>query len=236
MGLIFKPMSIISLKNITKTFRDAPTLNSISLDLQEGKITSLLGDSGSGKTTILRLIAGLERPTTGEIFISNRLVTQDKKIIIPPSQREIGFIFQDLALWSHLSVYENIAFGLKLKKSKNIEKEVLEILEFFGILKYRYAYPNQISGGQQQLVAIARSLVLKPKILLMDEPLSNLDIHLKDKMREQIRELRDKFQVTIVYVTHDHGEAFALADEIVIVEGGKVRKLSAKSDNIRKKE
>ena len=217
-------MSIISLKNITKTYNHRNIIENLSLEINQGKITSLLGNSGSGKTTILRLIAGLEKPTVGEIYIGNKLVSKENKIIIPPAQREIGFIFQDLALWSHMSVYENIAFGLKLKKSQNIEQEVVEILEFFGIEQYKNSYPNQISGGQQQLVAIARSLVLKPKTLLMDEPLANLDIYLKEKMRNQIKELRDTFNVTIIYVTHDHEEAYALADDVLLVEGGKISK------------
>ena len=217
-------MSIISLKNISKLFKKRLILEDISFEIAEGKITCLLGNSGSGKTTILRLIAGLEKPSEGKIMIDNRLVAKDKEILVPPSQREIGFIFQDLALWSHMSVYENIAFGLKVKKSQNIEEKVVEILTFFGIEQYKNSYPNQISGGQQQLVAIARSLVLKPKILLMDEPLANLDIHLKKKMRNQIKALRDSFNVTIIYVTHDHEEASALADEILVVKGGKISK------------
>ncbi len=229
-------MSIISLKNITKIFNNKNIIENLSLEINYGKITCLLGNSGSGKTTVLRLIAGLEKPTDGEIYISNRLVSKDGKIIIPPEQREIGFIFQDLALWSHMSVYENIAFGLKLKKSQNIEQKVIEILEFFGIGQYKESYPNQISGGQQQLVAIARSLVLKPKILLMDEPLANLDIYLKEKMRKQIKELRDVFDVSIVYVTHDYEEVYALADEVVMIENGKSRKVSVKSASISKKE
>jgi len=217
-------MSIISLKNISKLFKKRLILEDISFEIAEGKITCLLGNSGSGKTTILRLIAGLEKPSEGKIMIDNRLVAKDKEILVPPSQREIGFIFQDLALWSHMSVYENIAFGLKVKKSQNIEEKVVEILTFFGIEQYKNSYPNQISGGQQQLVAIARSLVLQPKILLMDEPLANLDIHLKKKMRNQIKALRDSFNVTIIYVTHDHEEASALADEILVVKGGKISK------------
>ncbi len=229
-------MSIISLKNITKIFNNKNIIENLSLEINHGEITCLLGNSGLGKTTVLRLIAGLEKPTDGEIYISNRLVSKDGKIIIPPAQREIGFIFQDLALWSHMSVYENIAFGLKLKKSQNIEQKVIEILEFFGIGQYKESYPNQISGGQQQLVAIARSLVLKPKILLMDEPLTNLDIYLKEKMRKQIKELRDVFDVSIVYVTHDYEEAYALADEVVMIENGKSRKVSVKSASISKKE
>jgi ABC-type sugar transport system ATPase subunit len=217
-------MPIISLNNITKIFKKNLILKNISLDIAKGKITCLLGDSGSGKTTILRLISGLDKPNEGEIFIDNKVVSINNKILVPPSERAIGFIFQDLALWSHMRVYDNIAFGLKLKNSKNIEQKVIAILEFFGIEQYKNSYPNQISGGQQQLVAIARSLVLKPKILLMDEPLANLDIHLKEKMRQQIKALRDNFNITIIYVTHDHQEAYTLADEVLVLEGGKISK------------
>jgi len=229
-------MSIISLKNVSKTFKHRKIIENLSLDIHQGKITCLLGSSGSGKTTILRLIAGLEKPTEGEVCIGHRVVSKDGKIITPPAQRAIGFIFQDLALWSHMTVYENIAFGLKVQKSQEIEQKVVEILEFFGILNYKNSYPNELSGGQQQLVAIARSLVLKPKIVLMDEPLSNLDIDLKEKMRKQIKELRDVFNVTIIFVTHDHEEAYALADEVVILENGKCRKISVKSATISQKE
>ncbi len=215
-------MSIISLQNITKIYDSRVVLDGISLEFKESKITSILGLSGSGKSTILRLIAGLEKPNSGEIYISGELATEGDSIITEPSQREIGFIFQDLALWSHLSVYQNIAFGLKIKKSKNIEQEVRDILEYFGISSYSDSYPNQLSGGQQQLVAIARSLVLKPKILLMDEPLSNLDSSLKEKMLERIRELRDSFDVTILYITHDHSEAYRLSDKIINIKDGKI--------------
>ena len=215
-------MSIISVQNITKSFEKLPVIEKLSLEIKKGKITSLLGSSGSGKTTILRLIAGLETVDEGRIFIDGKVVSEDKKLLIPPSQREIGFIFQDLALWPHMSVYENIALGLELKKSKDIKTKISEILEFFGILKLQNRYPNQLSGGQQQLVAIARSLVLNPKILLLDEPLSNLDVKLKTKIKDQIKELQKSFSVTIIYVTHDHHEAFSLANEIVVLNNGKI--------------
>lgn len=215
-------MAIISLQNITKSYANSPIIQNISLDFKEGKTTCLLGNSGCGKTTLLRLIAGLEKADEGKIFIDAKLASENNKIIIPPSQRKIGFIFQDLALWSHMSVYENIAFGLEIKESKEIKEKVLEILDFFGITKQQNKYPNQLSGGQQQLVAIARNLVLNPKILLLDEPLANLDVKLKTKMRNQIKELRDKFSISIIYVTHDHQEAFLLADEIVIINEGKI--------------
>jgi ABC-type Fe3+/spermidine/putrescine transport system ATPase subunit len=215
-------MSIISLQTITKSFEKLPIIEKLSLEITKGKITCLLGSSGSGKTTILRLIAGLETPDLGKIFIDGKVVSEDKKLLIPSSQREIGFIFQDLALWPHMSVYENIALGLELKKSKDIKTKISEILDFFGILKLQNRYPNQLSGGQQQLVAIARSLVLNPKILLLDEPLSNLDVKLKTKIKDQIKELQKSFSVTVIYVTHDHHEAFSLANEIVVLNNGKI--------------
>ncbi len=215
-------MIIVSLQNVTKNFRGSKIIKDISLEFKKGHITCLLGSSGSGKTTILRLIAGLEKADRGEIFINRKLASKDSDIITPPSKREIGFIFQDLALWPHLSVYENIALGLELKKSKNTKEKVLEILDFFGIPEQQNKYPDQLSGGQQQLVAIARSLVLEPKVLLMDEPLANLDVKLKTKIRNKIKELRDKFSLSIIYVTHDHHEAFLLADEIVVIHDGKV--------------
>jgi len=208
-------MAQISLKSVTKKFEDRVILDNLSLDFKENKITALLGLSGSGKTTILRVISGLEGIDGGEIYIGNKLATNKQDIILHPSQREIGFIFQDLALWSNMSVYDNIAFGLKIKGVKSIEDEVMDILDYFTISNYANSYPNQLSGGQQQLVAIARSLVVKPKILLMDEPLSSLDSSLKDKMLDLIMELRDRFSVTIIYVTHSKDEANRLADEII---------------------
>jgi len=215
-------VSIISLHNITKKFDNRVILDDISIEFVEGKITALQGLSGSGKSTLLRLISGLEIVDRGDIYLYDKLATRDREILIPPSQREIGFIFQDLALWSHMSIYQNIAFGLKIKRSRDIENQVMQMLDYFGISSYRDSYPDKLSGGQQQLVAIARSLVLQPRILLMDEPLSNLDSGLKEKMLLLIRELRDKFDVTILYVTHDHNEAYELADEIITIKDGKI--------------
>jgi len=226
-------MPIVSLQNISKSFTRIPVITNISLNFGEGKFTCLLGSSGCGKTTILRLIAGLEKADEGKIYLNSKLVTEENRILLPPSQREIGYIFQDQALWPHLTVYENIAFGLKLKKVEKTKSKITEILDYFGINEYQNNYPNQLSGGQQQLVAIARSLVLKPKILLMDEPLTNLDVKLKSKIRTQIKNLIDNFSVTIIYVTHDHHEAFNLADEIVVINAGKIEGIGAPED-IRK--
>jgi len=236
-------MPIVSLQNISKSFGKTPIINNISLNFSKGKFICLLGSSGSGKTTILRLMAGLEKLDDGKIYLNGKLVNEKGRILIASSQREIGFIFQDLALWPHLTVYENIAFGLKIKKAEKakISAKISEILDFFCIEGHQNKYPNQLSGGQQQLVAIARSLVLNPQILLMDEPLANLDVKLKSKIRNQIKNLTKDFSITIIYVTHDHHEAFKLADEIVIINDGKIVEIGApeeihKSENTFVKE
>jgi len=213
---------MIELKNITHYYGNTPALENLSLNIGENRLTCLLGGSGSGKTTILRLIAGLEIPSEGKIFIKNKAVTESGKILIPPHERNVGFIFQDLALWPHFTIYKNIAFGLTERKEKKVRETVFEILDFFGIGDQAEKYPHQLSGGQKQLAAIARSLVLKPEILLMDEPLANLDVKLKRKILELIKNLKRKFDLTIVYVTHDHKEAFAIADEIVVLNEGKI--------------
>lgn len=213
-------MSALSLQNITKCYGDKQVLHDFTLTVQEGEFVCILGSSGCGKTTLLRLIAGLETPGDGRISIYENPASEGKKILTPSSKRGIGFIFQDLALWPHLSVYENIAFGLKIKKSKNIETTVNRILDFFGIGDQKKKYPGQLSGGQQQLVAIARNMVLKPGILLMDEPLASLDVKLKSMIKKQIKNLKENFKITVIYVTHDHLDALEMADKIVVLNHG----------------
>ena len=221
---------MIKLNNITHSYGANPVLHDLTLNIEANNLTCLLGGSGCGKTTILRLIAGLEIPQNGQITIENKTVTENKQILIPPHQRNIGFIFQDLALWPHFTVYKNIAFGLNERKpayrqdrEKNIKNTVFKMLEFFGLQEYAKKYPHQLSGGQKQLVAISRSLALEPKILLMDEPLANLDVKLKRKTLEHIRNLKQNFDLTIVFVTHDHKEAFAIADKIVVLNEGEIK-------------
>lgn len=215
-------MHIIELKNITHAYGTKKVLEDLSLNIESGRLTCLLGGSGSGKTTILRLIAGLETPEKGKIFIQDKLVTDVQQILVPPDERTLGFIFQDLALWPHFTVYQNVAFGLEERKDQHTEKKVLEMLSFFGLKAFAEKYPHQLSGGQQQLVAISRALVLEPKILLMDEPLSGLDVKLKRKILEHIKDLKKNFDVTLIYVTHDHREAFTIADQIIVLNEGKV--------------
>jgi len=215
-------MPVIELRHITHAYEDKPVLQDFSLQIAAGRLTCLLGGSGCGKTTLLRIIAGLEIPVSGEVIIDGQHVTENGRIVVPPHRRGVGFIFQDLALWPHFTVYKNIAFGLKEKKEKNIQDKVGEMLDFFGLTDYAARYPHQLSGGQQQLVAIARALVLKPKILLMDEPLANLDVKLKRKILDHIRELKEKFSLTLVYVTHDHREAFSIADTVTVLNEGNI--------------
>jgi len=218
------------MKNITKYFGSTLVIDNMSLSFNEGRLICLLGSSGSGKTTILRLLAGLESADSGKIYINGKLASEQNRILLPPAKRGIGFIFQDLALWPHMTVYENIAFGLKVNKIVNAEKKIADILDFLGLQDHQNKYPSQLSGGQQQLVAIARSLVLNPKLLLMDEPLANLDVKLKSKIRGQIKDIIKNFSVTILYVTHDHHEAFSLADEIIVIDAGKIMESGTPED------
>ncbi len=213
---------MIKLSKISHSYGTKPVLQNLTLDVEENQLTCLLGSSGCGKTTILRLIAGLEIPQKGFIHIDNEIVTGNGQIIIPSHKRNTGFIFQDLALWPHFTVYKNIAFGLNERKEKNTKGKVFKMLEFFGLQDEADKYPHQLSGGQKQLVAISRSLVLKPKFLLMDEPLASLDVTLKRKILEHIKKLKQNFDLTIVYVTHNHKEAFAIADKIVVLHNGKI--------------
>ncbi len=213
---------MIELKNIHQAYDQKPVLQDLNLSIPSNQLTCLLGSSGSGKSTILRVISGLEIPQTGQVLIDGRVVTDSEKIIVPASERNIGFIFQDLALWPHFTVYENIAFGLQEQKKSHVKESVMEMLDFFSLRKYHNKYPHQLSGGQKQLVAIARSLVLNPKFLLMDEPLSDLDVKLKRKMLDYIHILKKKFDMTIVYVTHDHKEAFDIADQVVVLHQGNI--------------
>lgn len=216
---------MIELKDITYAYGGKPILQNLSLNIKAKQLTCLLGSSGSGKTTILRLIAGLEKPQSGKIIINNKVVAQDKSLIVLPHQRNIGFIFQDLALWPHFTIYKNIAFGLNERKEKNVKETVSRILDFFGLQAQAEKYPHQLSGGQKQLVAISRSLVLNPEILLMDEPLANLDVKLKQRILGHIKKLKQNFDLSIVYVTHDHKEAFTIADQIIVLNDGKIEEV-----------
>ena len=207
-------MPDIVLKNISKRFGSFEAVKNLNLEIHDRDYIILLGPSGCGKTTTLRLIAGLETPTEGEISIDRRIVfSSEKGINIPPDKRDVGFLFQNYALWPHMTVYQNIAFGLENLKWKTIKikSRVSEITCLLKIEELLARYPSELSGGQQQRVAIARTLAPRPKVLLMDEPLSNLDAKLRTEMRSELKRLHREIESTFVYVTHDQLEAMTLS-------------------------
>lgn len=211
----------ITLKGVSKKFGKTYAVKDLDLEIPAGGFISLLGPSGCGKTTTLRMIAGLETPTEGEIWIGDRLVFSAKEgVDVPPSDRGIGFLFQSYALWPHMTVFQNIAFGLETLKWKKpqIRERVQEMCELLQLEAYMDRYPSELSGGQQQRVAIARTLATSPAILLMDEPLSNLDAKLRLDMRAELKRLHISTQATFVYVTHDQTEAMALSTSICLMK------------------
>ena len=226
-------MNKISLEHITHRYGDKKVLDDISVSFAEAKNTCILGPSGCGKTTILRLIAGLEAPEKGIIKINETVATENEKIRIPPHKRKIGFVFQDLALWPHFTVFRNIAFGLKDRKEEQISDKVNQLLDLFGIADKVKKYPHQLSGGQKQMVAIARSLVHQPEIFLMDEPLANIDVKVKENILAHINYLQQESGFTMLYVTHDHQEAMQTGDEILVMSEGVIEAIGT-NEQIRK--
>ena len=214
----------VELKNIVKRFGTNTVIDTLSLSIPQGKMVSLLGPSGCGKTTVLRLVAGLEKPTEGKIFIDGEDVT-DRSI----QQRDICMVFQSYALFPHMSLGDNIGYGLKMlgRPKAEIKQRVAEALALVDLAGFEDRFVDQISGGQQQRVALARALILKPKVLLFDEPLSNLDANLRRSMREKIRELQQQFNITSLYVTHDQSEAFAVSDMVLVMNKGKIMQLGS---------
>lgn len=212
-------MAILKVKNLSKNFGKVKAVQDVTFEAIEGKVLSLLGPSGCGKTTTLRCIAGFENPDQGEIYLDNRKITT-----ILPEKRGIGMVFQNYALWPHMTVYGNLAFGLQIRKVPKDEiiikiKKVLGMVQLEG---YENRYPRQMSGGQQQRIAMARALVFEPSIMLLDEPLSNLDAQLREEMRFEFTELQKKLGITAIYVTHDQAEALVISDKILILDRGKI--------------
>mgnify|MGYP000494032751 CR=1 FL=1 len=222
-------MSQVHFDEIGKLYGvDVWAVRSFNLTVNEGEFVSFLGPSGCGKTTTLRMVAGLERNTHGSLRFDNEVVSDAKaKIFLPPEKRHVGMVFQSYAVWPHMNVFENVAYPLRLKK---IEKSVIQS-EVMGVLKkveldlLSERMPHQLSGGQQQRVALARGLVMKPRILLLDEPLSNLDAKLREKMRKDIRSLQKELGLTLIYVTHDQAEAFQMSDRVVVMNAGAVQQV-----------
>ena len=217
-------MSTVILKNISKAFGSNLVLQQFSETFQDGEFVTLLGPSGCGKTTMLRIIAGFEKPTTGELFIGGEQVAGGK-CFVPPERRQIGMVFQNYAVWPHMTVEENVAYPLTIRKSPKSEigQRVEAALNMVHLGQYAKRLPNQLSGGQQQRVALARALVATPELLLLDEPLSNLDAKLRESMRFEIKEIQKRTGITVVYVTHDQTEAMTMSDRIFLINRGVIQ-------------
>jgi multiple sugar transport system ATP-binding protein len=217
-------MADVTLTSITKKFGDFVAVDDISMVIEDGRFTVLVGPSGCGKTTTLRMIAGLETATAGEIKIDERVVNN-----VPPKDRDIAMVFQNYALYPHMDVYNNMAFGLKLRKvpKKQIEKRVRDAAELLGIEEKLKSKPRELSGGQRQRVAVGRAIVRDPKVFLFDEPLSNLDAKLRVQMRTELEELHNRLKTTTIYVTHDQVEAMTLGDKIAVMKDGVINQYAS---------
>ncbi len=222
-------MKIIELKKVSKYYGKRAVVEDFSLEVAERERLVILGPSGCGKTTVLRLLAGFIAPDTGSITLGGEVVAADGRNFREPEERELGMVFQDLALWPHLTVKGNLEFGLKAKKvpKEEREKRILEILRLVQMDAYIKAKPGKLSGGQRQRIALARALVLQPKILLMDEPLSSLDFELNLKLRKEIIRLQRKIGFTLVYVTHNLEEAFDIATSVVVMKNGRIDQIGS---------
>jgi putative spermidine/putrescine transport system ATP-binding protein len=218
-------MSVLEITGVTKQFAGAVrAVDNFSLTVADGELVCLLGPSGSGKSTLLRMIGGFETPTAGSIKIDGEEV-----INLPPERRPTGMVFQSHALWTHMNVFKNVAFGLRLRRrpAEEIRRRVDAVLELVGLTGYGARQTHQLSGGQQQRVALARSLVLEPKILLLDEPFASLDQHLRERLREEVRDIQQRLKITTLFVTHGQDEALSMADRIVVLRDGKMEQVAA---------
>src|SRR5512141_2085783 len=218
----------ITIKNLTKHFGDVKAVNNVSLTIEPGAFLTLLGPSGCGKTTLLRCLAGLEDPDGGEIYIGNNLVfSYEKGISIPSSKRDLGLVFQNYALWPHMKVDKNITFALEIQKlpKAEMDKRVKEALAEVKMEGFEDRYPREMSGGQQQRIALARMLAYRPKVFLMDEPLSNLDARLRIDMRTELKRLHHVSGATTIYVTHDQVEALTMSTRIAVMREGVLQQI-----------
>lgn len=214
--------TILSLQNISKSFGDNLVIDDLSLDIGRGQFVTLLGASGCGKTTTIRMIAGLDAPDTGHIFLDGADITA-----LPPDKRKVNTVFQNYALFPHLNVYKNIAYGLKIRKlpKAQIRQKVEQVLELVALSGFEERMPNELSGGQRQRIAIARALVLDPQILLLDEPLGALDLQLRRQMQKELKEIQTRLGITFIYITHDQEEAMSMSDRIVLMKQGLIEQI-----------
>jgi ABC-type Fe3+/spermidine/putrescine transport system ATPase subunit len=233
MSGIKTPEPFVSVRNLTKRFGELVAVDDVSLSVGEGHTLALLGPSGCGKTTILRCIAGLETPDAGRISIAGRVAFDaESGVDLMPEQRDLGVVFQSYAVWPHMTVEENVGFPLKVRKRPPAERRerVAHILDVVGLAAWHDKPATLLSGGQQQRVALARALVYEPRLVLFDEPMSNLDAQLRDQMRIELKILQNKLGFTAIYVTHDQSEAFALAENVVLMNRGRVEAAGAPRD------
>src|SRR5438876_385350 len=222
-----RPEMAISVNNVTKRFGGFVALDDVSLDVPDGGLTALLGPSGSGKSTLLRVIAGLEQPDSGRVLISGEDST-DTRV----QDRQVGFVFQHYAAFKHMTVFDNIAFGLKIRGEGNgtIRERVRQLIELVHLQGFEKRYPNQLSGGQRQRMALARALAVEPRVLLLDEPFGALDAKVREELRTWLRRLHDEVHVTTIFVTHDQEEAMDVAEEIVLVNHGRIEQVGGPRD------
>ncbi|MRN51662.1 ABC transporter ATP-binding protein [Paenibacillus monticola] len=217
----------LSISGLQKTYKSGEGVRDINLEIRKGELISLLGPSGCGKTTVLRTIGGFLSPDSGEVRIENQSILH-----LPPEKRPTAMVFQSYNLWPHMTVYENLAFGLKLRKTSRseIRQKVEQVLKLVRLPGMEKKYPSQLSGGQQQRVAVARALLLEPKVLLLDEPFSALDAKLRMEMREELREIQAAGNLTMVFVTHDQEEALSISDRIVVMNSGRIEQVASPQD------
>jgi iron(III) transport system ATP-binding protein len=224
-------VATVALSGLTKKFTGLAAVEDLRLEIKDGEFVSLLGPSGCGKTTTLRLVAGFLQPDAGEIRVNDQVISS-ASVLIPPERRHMSMIFQSYAIWPHMTVFQNVAYGLKFKKlsSREVEEKTEGLLRVVHLEALKERYPAELSGGQQQRVALARALVVEPEILLLDEPLSNLDANLREEMRFEIRRLHEEFRITTIYVTHDQAEAMVTSDRIVVLNKGKIVQVGTPSE------
>jgi iron(III) transport system ATP-binding protein len=216
-------MSFVELSHVTKRFGEVVAVNDLHLGIEQGECFSMLGPSGCGKTTTLRMIAGFEDLDDGEISVGGRLFSsRARRFYLPPEQRNFGMVFQSFAVWPHLTVFDNVAFPLQIRRLPRgeIARRTRDAMKHTGLERHERAYPQELSGGQKQRIALARAIAINPSVMLLDEPLSNLDPKLREEMRFEIKDLQRKFGLTIVFVTHDQSEAMALSDRILVMRDG----------------
>lgn len=219
-------MTNLTVRNLTRSFGAFNAIDDISFEIQSGQFVTLLGPSGCGKSTTLWLLAGLDAPTTGSIRYGDQIIADaERNILVPPEERDFGLVFQSYAVWPHMTVRKNLEYPLKLRKQPRaqINRRVDEIAELVELTSQLDKYPFQLSGGQQQRVALARTLIYEPRLLLLDEPLSNLDAKLRTRARTWLKQLHQSLKLTTIYVTHDQSEALAMSDEVIVLDGGRIK-------------